>query len=107
MGRAGEGGQRPCRQRVVSIAEMTTFLPAKAFEFAAEAQELLEATLPGNHVVKAVEQGTRFVIRPEGADLEPELVQLYADRKDLEKDPLKGLVKAEQERPAAGLCGLW
>ncbi|ONH34117.1 MULTISPECIES: hypothetical protein [Protofrankia] len=62
---------------------MSTFLSAKACEFAAEVQELLEATLPGNHVVKAVEQGTRFVIRPAGADLEPELVQLYANQRVL------------------------
>lgn len=47
-------------------------LPQKAAEFAAEVQALLDAVLPGERAVRAVQLADRYVVRPEGNGVEPE-----------------------------------
>lgn len=51
-------------------------LPQKAAEFAAEVQALLDAVLPGERAVRAVQLGDRYVVRPEGGGLEAGCIPL-------------------------------
>jgi hypothetical protein len=51
-------------------------LQQRAVDFAMEVQALLDAVLPGERQVRAVQLGDKYVVRPEGSGLEPEFIPL-------------------------------